>query len=86
MERLAQAAQKSEIVRSPDVTQRTLFLLDEVSRKRGLFEKEQQAASSTSPGVSRKDLRHVDITGTRSLFESPEEGSAPNNSPGKIYK
>ncbi|XP_056278774.1 ladinin-1 isoform X2 [Pseudoliparis swirei] len=116
MERLAQAAQKSEIMRSPDVTQRTLFLLDEVSRKRGLFEKEQQAASSTSPGVSRKefrsftsgmsdrinrwinksnhtgsahnptDLRHVDITGTRSLFESPEEGSAPNNSPGKIYK
>ncbi|XP_034392984.1 ladinin-1 isoform X2 [Cyclopterus lumpus] len=116
MERLAQAAQKSEIMRSPDVTQRTLFLLDEVSRKRGLFEKEQQAASPTSPGVSRNefrsftsgvsdrinrwinkpnhpgsahnptDLRHVDITGKRSLFESPEEGSAPNNSPGKIYK
>ncbi|XP_068454583.1 ladinin-1 [Clinocottus analis] len=116
MERLAQAAQKSEMMRSPDVTQRTLFLLDEVSRKRGLFEKEQQAASLTSPGVSRKefrsftsgmsdrinrwltksdhcgsahnptDLRHVDIIGKRSLFESREEGSAPNTSPGKLCK
>lgn len=57
MERLAQAAQKSDMVRSPDVTQRTLFLLDEVSRKRGLFEKEQQAASPTSPGVSRQEFR-----------------------------
>ncbi|KAF7652285.1 hypothetical protein LDENG_00098830 [Lucifuga dentata] len=56
MERLAQAAQKSETMRSPDVTQRTLFLLDEVSRKRGLFEKEQQAAS-TNPGVSRQEFR-----------------------------
>ncbi|XP_035512125.1 ladinin-1 [Morone saxatilis] len=101
MERLAQASQKSEMMRSPDVTQRTLFLLDEVSRKRGLFEKEkQQAGCPTSPGVSRQefrsftsgmsdrinrwlnktnqtgssqspaDLRHVDITSKRSLFES----------------
>lgn len=114
MERLAQAAQKSDITRSPDVTQRTLFLLDEVSRKRGLFEKEQQAASPTSPGVSRQefrsfrsgmsdrinrwlnktnetgsthnptDLRHVDIISKRSLFESKDEGSVPNNSRGKI--
>ncbi|KAL7399223.1 hypothetical protein ABVT39_021794 [Epinephelus coioides] len=116
MERLAQAAQKSDMPRSPDVTQRTLFLLDEVSRKRGLFEKEQQAASPTSPGVSRQefrsftsgmsdrinrwlnktnqpgsshiatDLRHVDITSKRSLFESREEESVPKTSPGKIYK
>lgn len=57
MERLAQAAQKSEATRSPDVTQRTLFLLDEVSRKRGLFEKEQPAQSPLSPGVSRKEFR-----------------------------
>ncbi|XP_054464473.1 ladinin-1 [Anoplopoma fimbria] len=114
MERLAQAAQKSELMRSPDVTQRTLFLLDEVSRKRGLFEKEQQAASPSSPGVSRQefrsftsgmsdrinrwlnksdstgsphnptDLRHVDITAKRSLFESRKEGSVPETSPGKI--
>ncbi|XP_051282199.1 ladinin-1 isoform X2 [Dicentrarchus labrax] len=101
MERLAQASQKSEMMRSPDVTQRTLFLLEEVSRKRGLFEKEkQEAACPTSPGVSRQefrsftsgmsdrisrwlnktnqtgssqspaDLRHVDITSKRSLFES----------------
>ncbi|XP_029291405.1 ladinin-1 [Cottoperca gobio] len=116
MERLAQAAQKSDMTRSPDVTQRTLFLLDEVSRKRGLFEKEQQEASPTSPGVSRQefrsftsgmtdringwmnktkhsgsshnptDLRHVDITSKRSLFESREEDSVPKTSPGKIYK
>uniref|UniRef100_A0A3B4WMQ6 Ladinin n=1 Tax=Seriola lalandi dorsalis TaxID=1841481 RepID=A0A3B4WMQ6_SERLL len=89
MERLAQAAQKSEMTRSPDVTQRTLFLLEEVSRKRGLFEKEQQEAAPVSPGVSRqefrsfasgmsdrinrwlnKDLRHVDITSKKSLFEN----------------
>ncbi|XP_008284364.1 ladinin-1 [Stegastes partitus] len=57
MERLAQAAQKSEPMRSPDVTQRTLFLLDEVSRKRGLFEKEQAAQNPTSPGVSRQEFR-----------------------------
>ncbi|KAI3357700.1 hypothetical protein L3Q82_016105, partial [Scortum barcoo] len=130
MERLAQAAQKSEMVRSPDVTQRTLFLLDEVSRKRGLFEKEQQAPSPTSPGVSRQefrsftsgmsdrinrwlnkpgqtgsshnptvtisivscllslchDLRHVDISSKRSLFENRGEDSGPKPSPGKIYK
>ncbi|XP_031167306.1 ladinin-1 isoform X2 [Sander lucioperca] len=116
MERLAQAAQKSEIIsRSPDVTQRTLFLLDEVSRKRGLFEKEKQGASPTSPGVSRQefrsftsgmsdrinrwvnktndtgsslptDLRHVDIIGKRSLFETREENSVPKPSPGKICK
>ncbi|KAF0036243.1 hypothetical protein F2P81_011555 [Scophthalmus maximus] len=49
-------AQKSEAMRSPDVTQRTLFLLDEVSRKRGLFEKEQQEEAPTSPGVSRQSV------------------------------
>ncbi|CAK6951522.1 ladinin-1 [Scomber scombrus] len=57
MERLAHAAQKTEATRSPDVTQRTLFLMEEVSRKRGLFEKEQQAADPTSPGVSRQEFR-----------------------------
>ncbi|XP_034551961.1 ladinin-1 isoform X2 [Notolabrus celidotus] len=116
MERLAQAAQKSDVVKSPDVTQRTLHLLDEVSRKRGLFEKEQQATAPTSPGVSRQefrnfasgmsdrinrwlnkgdqtgsshsptDLRHVDITSMRSMFESRAEGSVPETTPAKIYK
>ncbi|XP_028266868.1 ladinin-1 [Parambassis ranga] len=111
MEKLAQAAQKSELSRYPDVTQRTLFLLDEVSRKRGLFEKEQPTQSPTSPGVSRQefrgftsgmsdrinrwlnktnqsgslhnpsDLRHVDITSKRSLFENRGE-----DSPGKLTK
>ncbi|KAM4562709.1 ladinin-1 [Odontesthes bonariensis] len=113
MERLAQAAQKSELTRSPDVTQRTLFLLEEVSRKRGLFEKEQPVQNPTSPGVSRQefrgftsgisdrinrflnkpnptgsslsstDLRHVDITSKRSLFENRGEESVSKVSPGK---
>ncbi|XP_061592040.1 ladinin-1 [Cololabis saira] len=112
MEKLAQAAQKSEQTRSPDVTQRTLFLLEEVSRKRGLFEKEPPAQSLTSPGVSRQeyrsfqsgmsdrinrwlnktyqpgtspipsDLRHVDITSKRSLFENSEEESVARVDPG----
>ncbi|XP_062247256.1 ladinin-1-like isoform X1 [Platichthys flesus] len=105
MEKLAQAAQKSDTLRSPDVTQRTLFLLEEVTRKRGLFEKEQQEAAPASPGVSRQesqsftsgmshrinrwlnktnqtgpshsptDLRHVDISSKRSLFENKGEDS-----------
>ncbi|KAM9751825.1 ladinin-1 isoform 1-T1 [Menidia menidia] len=113
MERLAQAAQKSELTRSPDVTQRTLFLLEEVSRKRGLFEKEQPTQSPTSPGVTRQefrgftsgisdrinrflhktnptgstltttDLRHVDITSKRSLFENKGEESVSKVSLGK---
>lgn len=116
MERLAQAAQKSELMRSPDVTQRTLFLLDEVSRKRGIFEKEQPPQTPTSPGVSRQefrsftsgmsdrinrwlnktsetgsshfptDLRHVDITSKRSMFENKQEDSVSKASPGKTYK
>ncbi|XP_054905554.1 ladinin-1 [Poeciliopsis prolifica] len=115
MERLAQAAQKSEVPRSPDVTQRTLFLLEEVSRKRGLFEKDQQAQSPTTPGVSRSefrsftsgmsdrintwlnktnqpgsplslDLRNVDISSKRSLFESRGEESASKISSGKHQK
>nr|XP_020472105.1 ladinin-1 [Monopterus albus] len=116
MERLAQAAQKSEIIRSPDVAQRTLFLLDEVSRKRGIFEKEQQAVTPTSPGISRQEfrsftsgmsdrinrwinktnqtgsshnpteLRHVDISGKRSLFENKGKASASKASAGKTFK
>ncbi|XP_012711881.2 ladinin-1 [Fundulus heteroclitus] len=115
MEQLAQAAQKSEVPRSADVTQRTLFLLEEVSRKRGLFEKDQKEQSSTSPGVSRSefrsfasgmsdrintwlnksnqpgsplspDLRHVDISSKRSLFENRGEESVSKISPGKTQK
>ncbi|KAM9429393.1 ladinin-1 isoform 2-T3 [Salvelinus alpinus] len=56
MERLAHAAQKSESLRSPDIAQRTLFLLDEVSKKRCLFEKDQ-AAAPCSPGVLRQEPR-----------------------------
>lgn len=50
------------MTRSPDVTQRTLFLLDEVSRKRSLFEKEQQGAGPPSPGVSRQVQPFLTIT------------------------
>lgn len=46
--------EKSEVVRFPDVTQRTLLLFDEVSRKRELFEKEQQTGSAGSSGGSRQ--------------------------------
>ncbi|XP_045552555.1 ladinin-1 [Salmo salar] len=56
MERLAHAAQKSESLRSPDIAHRTLFLLDEVSKKRCLFEKDQ-AAATCSPGVLRQEPR-----------------------------
>lgn len=51
---LALHPQKSELTRFPDVTQRTLVLLEEVSRKREIFEKEQQVQSPTSPGVSKQ--------------------------------
>ncbi|XP_013873412.1 ladinin-1 [Austrofundulus limnaeus] len=115
MERLAQAAQKSEVARSPDVTQRTLVLLEEVSRKRSLFEKDEKDQNLTSPGASRQefrsftsgmsdrvnhwlnknnqpgspislDLRHVDISSKRSLFENRGEESVSKGTPGKIYK
>ncbi|XP_015255488.1 PREDICTED: ladinin-1 isoform X2 [Cyprinodon variegatus] len=115
MEQLAQAAQRSDVPRSADVTQRTLVLLEEVSRKRGLFEKDQKEQSSTGPGTSRSefrnfasgmsdrinswlnksnqpgsplslDLRHVDISSKRSLFENRGEESAPKASHGKTHK
>lgn len=115
MERLAQAAQKSEVPRSLDVTQRTLFLLEEVSRKRGLFEKDQKTQSPTTPGVTKSefksltsgvsdrintwlnktnqpgsplslDLRHVDISSKRSLFENRGEESVSKVSSGKSQK
>ncbi|XP_067096449.1 ladinin-1 isoform X2 [Osmerus mordax] len=85
MERLAHAAQKSDMVRSPDVAQRTLFLLDEVSRKRGLFEKDP-AATQASPGLLKQDLRHVDIVSKRSLFERRGEVSPKSTTNSKVYK
>ncbi|TNM87049.1 hypothetical protein fugu_007279 [Takifugu bimaculatus] len=114
MERLAQAAQKSEVVRFPDVTQRTLLLFDEVSRKRELFEKESQTGSTSSSGGSRQeflgftagvsdrinrwlsktkqpasshipvDLRHVDISSKRTLFERCAEDGVSKTSAGKF--
>ncbi|XP_046907596.1 ladinin-1 isoform X2 [Hypomesus transpacificus] len=85
MERLAHAAQKSDMVRSPDVAQRTLFLLDEVSRKRGLFEKDP-GATQARPGLLKQDLRHVDIVSKRSLFERRGEVSPKPTTNNKVYK
>ncbi|XP_053706282.1 ladinin-1 [Synchiropus splendidus] len=48
MEQLAQAAQRSDTARATEGTPRPLYLVDEVSKKRGIFEREQQASSPTS--------------------------------------
>nr|XP_061802894.1 ladinin-1-like [Nerophis lumbriciformis] len=84
MERLAQAAQKSETARSSDVSQRTLYLVDEVSKKRGLFEKDLHAATPIKP--SNHELKHVDISSKRSLFENRSLENVTNSRPGNIYK
>ncbi|XP_065142455.1 ladinin-1 [Paramisgurnus dabryanus] len=97
MERLAQASQKWETVKSPTVP-RTRCLADEVSRKRELFEKEQEKLEkshttskqdfrSFSSGISERinrwvhhktssssshspsDLKPVNISSKKSLFE-----------------
>ncbi|KAG7519723.1 hypothetical protein JOB18_014840 [Solea senegalensis] len=120
MERLAQAAQKSETTRCADVSQRTLFLLEEVSRKRGIFEKDEQkeTSSSSSSSSSRQDfrslrsgmsdrinrwinksnqsgpahgptadLRHVDISSKRSMFENRgQNGGGDVSKTVNIYK
>ncbi|KAK0145495.1 hypothetical protein N1851_015600 [Merluccius polli] len=81
MERLAQAAQKPEVSRSPDVTQRTLVLLEEVSRKRDLFEKEHQASSLTSPGVSRQEFRTFTSGISNRINRLINKGANPGSSP-----
>ncbi|KAI4893029.1 hypothetical protein NFI96_034255 [Prochilodus magdalenae] len=108
MERLAQASQKWEAIKSPTLVSKTLFLVDEVSRKRELFEKEQPSSESNpgpvkqdyrtlSAGISDRinrwvqkkslqslssltptDLRHVDISSKKMLFERGQEDSTPN--------
>ncbi|XP_073679578.1 ladinin-1 [Garra rufa] len=105
MERLAQASQKWEISKSPTV-HKTVCLADEVSRKRELFEKEQEGSDksnlfskqefrSFSSGISDRinrwvqkktftvsppssshspsDLRHVNISSKKSLFERGQD-------------
>ncbi|XP_039545871.1 ladinin-1 [Pimephales promelas] len=102
MERLAQASQKWEISKSP-IVPKTVGLVDEVSRKRELFEKEQEGSEksrvlskqefrSFSSGISDRinrwvqkntftvssshspsDLRHVNISIKKSLFEREEQ-------------
>ncbi|XP_061552794.1 ladinin-1 isoform X2 [Phycodurus eques] len=79
MERLAQAAQKSETGRCPDVSQRALYLLDEVSRKRGIFEKEPQAHAPVGP--PKHDFKSVDFTSKRSLFKNVAKSKQ-----GQIYE
>ncbi|XP_077060879.1 ladinin-1 isoform X1 [Siphateles boraxobius] len=102
MERLAQASQKWEISKPPTVP-KTVGLVDEVSRKRELFEKEQEGSEKShlfskqefrnfSSGISDRinrfvqkktftvssshspsDLRHVNISIKKSLFEREEQ-------------
>ncbi|RXN05485.1 ladinin-1 isoform X1 [Labeo rohita] len=55
MERLAQASQKWEVSKSP-LVHKTVCLADEVSRKRELFEKEQEG-SDKSHVFSKQDFR-----------------------------
>ncbi|KAI1893063.1 hypothetical protein AGOR_G00140020 [Albula goreensis] len=57
MERLAMAAQKSENVRSPSSQKGMYVLMDEVTRKRGLFERDP-AAGDSSTGAFSKDFRN----------------------------
>ncbi|XP_072552860.1 ladinin-1 isoform X2 [Salminus brasiliensis] len=105
MERLAQASQKWEAVKSPAMAHKTLFLVDEVSRKRELFERDQKTANTSSApnkqdyhtlsaGISSQvnrwiqkktlqslssltptDLRHVDISSKKMLFEGGQADS-----------
>ncbi|XP_051946881.1 ladinin-1-like [Xyrauchen texanus] len=102
MERLSQASQKWQIAKSP-IVHKTVCLADEVSRKRELFEKEQEGSEkinlfskqdfrsfssgisdrinrwvqrktfTVSPSHSPSDLRHVNISSKKSLFERGQE-------------
>ncbi|XP_062397557.1 ladinin-1 isoform X2 [Sardina pilchardus] len=56
MERLAQASQK-QTSKSPYQPERALFLMDEVLRKKNLFESEQPKGQKES-GMSRQDFRN----------------------------
>ncbi|XP_042563604.1 ladinin-1 isoform X2 [Clupea harengus] len=56
MERLAQAAQK-QTNKSPFQAERTLFLMDEVVRKKNIFESEQPKGEK-EPGMSRQEYRN----------------------------
>ncbi|XP_041955080.1 ladinin-1 isoform X1 [Alosa sapidissima] len=56
MERLAQASQK-QTSKSPYQPERTLFLMDEVLRKKNLFESEQPKGQK-EPGMGRQDFRN----------------------------
>lgn len=61
------ARQKLEPSRPMDVAHRTLHRLDKVSTKRGMFEKDSQAAAPTSPKPSRH-VKHSVSTRSFSHF------------------
>ncbi|MGH0160374.1 UNVERIFIED_CONTAM: hypothetical protein FKN15_039298 [Acipenser sinensis] len=80
LERLAMAAQKSEQVKSPTASRKDCFLFaDEVARKRGVFEREATSVERNS-ATSRKDLRKVDISSKRNLWENRSESSSASPS------
>ncbi|XP_023689845.2 ladinin-1 [Paramormyrops kingsleyae] len=71
MEKLALAAQKSEKIRSPTATQQSPYSSDEVSRKREIFEKEQQERAEPDRGTQHRF--NVTVASKRQLWQRREE-------------
>ncbi|XP_028652817.2 ladinin-1 isoform X5 [Erpetoichthys calabaricus] len=56
LERLAMAAQKSELVKSPTIAHKEFYLpADDIARKRDIFEREATSTESSSGSSSRKE-------------------------------
>ncbi|XP_039604662.1 ladinin-1 isoform X4 [Polypterus senegalus] len=56
LERLAMAAQKSELVKSPTIAHKEFYLpADDIARKRDIFEREATGAENSSGSSSRKE-------------------------------
>ncbi|KAM9785605.1 ladinin-1 [Neosynchiropus ocellatus] len=79
MERLAQAAQRSDTTRAAEATPRSLYLADEVSKKRGIFEREQQASSPTGPEITMVKTGVSDRI-NRWLHKTSQPGTSPTPS------
>ncbi|XP_063063807.1 ladinin-1 [Engraulis encrasicolus] len=79
MDRLNQAAQKQS-GKSPYHPERTLFLNDEVLRKKSLFEKEQQKGEKES-GISRQEFRNFSSGIGDRINRWVQKQSKPSSSP-----